>query len=77
MSVLDLSLLISVPSTTTEPEVSVSMPPRIFSTVVLPAPEGPTIITNCPLSISRLTPSQAFMALSPTLYVFTTSFNEI
>ena len=77
MSALGRSLLISVPSTVMEPEVSVSIPPRMLRTVVFPAPEGPTIITNCPLSMSRVTPSQAFIVLSPTLYVFTTSLREI
>ena len=38
------------PSSQTLPSSQLSMPPRIFSRVVLPAPEGPTMMQNSPLS---------------------------
>ena len=38
------------PSSQTLPSSQLSIPPRIFSRVVLPAPEGPTMIQNSPLS---------------------------
>ena len=45
---------ISTPSTSTCPEVALSIPPRMFSTVVFPAPLGPTTTTNSTLLISKL-----------------------
>ena len=41
------------------------MPPRMFSTVVLPAPEGPTMMTNSPLSMSKEMWSAAVIVTSP------------
>ena len=38
----------STPSTTTWPDVSVSSPPRILISVVLPEPEGPISATHSP-----------------------------
>ena len=48
------------------------MPPSIFSTVVLPAPEGPTMMANSPFSTVKSTPSTALMVTSPILYSFFT-----
>ena len=42
--------LTSRPSSQTWPSSQLSMPPRMFSKVVLPAPEGPTMMQNSPLS---------------------------
>ena len=52
------------PSTRISPEVAVSIPPRIFNTVVFPAPLGPTITTNSPFSMVKLIPSTAWMVIS-------------
>ena len=56
-----LSLDSSLPSTTTWPEVGTSNPPIMFSSVDLPLPEVPTIATNSPFSIERVTPSKALV----------------
>ena len=39
-------------STCTEPEVGLSTPPRMCSNVDLPLPDGPTMETNSPRSVS-------------------------
>ena len=41
------------------------LPPRMFSTVVFPAPLGPTITQNSPLSISKEILSAALIVTSP------------
>ena len=48
-------------STITLPEVGTSSPPIIFSSVDLPLPEVPTIATNSPFSMERVTPSKALV----------------
>ena len=53
VSCLLLNELISTPSTITCPLVALSIPPRIFNTVVFPAPLGPTMTTNSPSFISK------------------------
>ena len=65
MSSFELKPLITVLSTDMVPSVQVSMPPSIFSTVVLPAPDGPTIMQNSPLAIEKLIWSMAFMTIWP------------
>ena len=54
------------------PLVALSIPPNKFKIVVFPAPDGPTITTNSPLSILKSTPSEALISISPILYVFFT-----
>ena len=54
------------PSTVMVPLVQLSMPPKMFSTVVLPAPEGPTTTTNSPLSTVKEMSLTAVMVTSPT-----------
>src|SRR5438045_6676058 len=48
-----------MPSTTTRPAVSVSSPPRILISVVLPEPEGPIRATHSPAAILNETPFSA------------------
>ena len=48
------------------------MPPSMLSTVVLPAPEGPTMMVNSPLSTVKSTPSTALIVTSPIRYSFFT-----
>src|SRR4026209_2465221 len=60
----------SVPSTSTCPELGVSTPPRTRSRVDLPEPEGPTMATNSPFSTLKLTPSMALICVSPFPYTF-------
>ena len=49
----------SIPSIATVPEVGRSSVPMRLSRVDLPDPEGPTMATNSPRSIERLTPAHA------------------
>src|SRR3954466_15362119 len=60
----------SVPSTSTWPELGVSTPPRMCSSVDLPEPEGPTMATNSPFSTLKLTSSMALICVSPFPYTF-------
>src|SRR5262245_983469 len=60
----------SVPSTSTWPELGVSTPPRMCSSVDLPEPEGPTMATNSPFSTLKLTRSMALICVSPFPYTF-------
>jgi hypothetical protein len=53
----------SFPFTLILPEVGVSNPPIIFRSVDFPLPEVPTIATNSPSSMERVTPSSAFVIL--------------
>ena len=41
------------------------MPPSMLSTVVFPAPEGPTMTQNSPFSTKKLTWSAAAILCSP------------
>ena len=50
--------------------------PSIFSIVVFPAPDAPTITQNSPLLISKLTSFRACISTSPDLYVFFTFLNS-
>ena len=52
------------------PEVGVSSPPRIFSSVDLPEPEGPNRTTNSRSKMSRSILRSACTATSPMRYVF-------
>src|SRR5262249_14838737 len=61
---------ISVPSTSTWPELGVSTPPRMCSRVDLPEPEGPTMATNSPFSTLKLTSSMALICVSSFPYIF-------
>src|SRR5215216_219841 len=60
----------SVPSTSTWPELGVSTPPRMCSRVDLPEPEEPTMATNSPFSTLKLTSSRALTCVSPFPYTF-------
>ena len=55
----------STPSISTVPELGRSRVPMRLRSVDLPEPEGPTMATNSPSSISRLTPAQAATGGSP------------
>ena len=67
MSCFSLKSLTRTPSTRISPEVTLSMPPSMFRTVVLPAPEGPTITQNSPFLMVKFTPFAAFIIFSPIL----------
>src|SRR5262245_55345265 len=60
----------SMPSTSTWPELGVSTPPMMCSSVDLPEPEGPTMATNSPFSTLKLTPSMDLICVSPFPYTF-------
>src|SRR5215212_9121044 len=60
----------SVPSTSSWPELGVSTPPRMCSNVDLPEPEEPTMATNSPFSTLKLTSSRALICVSPFPYTF-------
>ena len=60
------------PSTHTLPLVAVSIPPRMFRTVVLPAPLGPTITANSPLEMLKLISSTAMIFTSFVPYILDT-----
>ena len=62
-----LKSTIFCPSTIIFPLVAVSNPPSKFNKVDFPAPDGPKITTNSPLSIFRLRLSKAFNSWSPLL----------
>ena len=52
------------------------MPPSMFRSVVLPAPEGPTTTTSSPRSMSNVIPSTAATSTSPIVYTLRTSRNS-
>ncbi|MDY5613717.1 MAG: hypothetical protein SPF27_00275 [Methanobrevibacter boviskoreani] len=54
------------------PELTWSNPPRRFSSVDLPDPDGPSITTNSPLSIVKFRSFTAFRTSSPFIYSFVT-----
>jgi hypothetical protein len=62
------------PFTHTSPDVGLSIPPMILSTVLFPEPLGPRTTTNSPLSTSKLMPSEALTFTWPIVYSFTISF---
>ena len=66
----------SRPSSTMEPDVGESMPPSMLRSVVLPAPEGPTMTTSSPRSMAKSMPSTAATCTSPIWYTFRTSQNS-
>ncbi len=70
-------LLMSLPSTRIVPPSEVSIPPRRFRTVVLPAPEAPTTTAKSPFSMVKSTPSTAVIVTSPIWYLFCTLLNSI
>ena len=53
------------------------MPPKIFSSVVLPAPEGPTMTQISPFSMIKLASCSACTDTSPVPYRFSTFSKEI
>jgi len=50
--------------------VGLSKPPKLFSKVDFPLPEGPSKTTSSPRKRSRSTPERACTAASPSPYVF-------
>jgi len=54
-----------VPSTSTVPLVGSSRPDMVFRSVVLPQPDGPTMQTNSPASISKERSPIARVAFGP------------
>ena len=77
ISFLSFNFVISFPSTITSPDVALSIPPNIFNVVVFPAPDGPTITTSSPFSISKFVLFNAFIVTSPILYSLTIFLNSI
>src|SRR5262249_49204082 len=69
---LSLRAPISCSPTKTAPDVGLSMQPMRLSSVVLPLPEGPTIMEKRCLGISKLIPLIAGTSTAPALYVLTT-----
>ena len=65
VSFLSSRAVISSPPIFTLPSVGVSMHPMMFSSVVFPLPEGPTIEMNPPSSTERSTPRRAWTTVSP------------
>ena len=59
VSLLSLRSLVESPAISTEPELGLSRQPIRFIIVDLPLPEGPTMATNSPRSITRSTPPNA------------------
>src|SRR5208283_769676 len=55
----------STPSTSTRPESACVSPPRIWSNVDFPLPDGPTIATNSPFSTAMETPRNAGTSTFP------------
>jgi len=55
----------STPSMMTLPSEFVSMPPRMLSTVDLPAPDDPRMIASSPRSMPKLTSLLAVIVMSP------------
>ena len=55
----------SLPSMITCPEVLASMPPRMLSTVDLPAPDAPRMMASSPCSMVKETLSLAVMVVDP------------
>ena len=49
----------------TSPEVGVSRAPIMFSRVLLPEPDSPTMATNSPLGTEKVTSFKACTAASP------------
>ena len=58
------------------PDEQASIPPNMFKSVVLPAPEGPTTTTSSPRSMSKVMPSTAATSTSPMRYTLRTSRNS-
>ena len=54
----------------TSPDVGTSSPPRMFRSVDLPEPEGPSSTTNSPAVRSKSTPRRASTRTSPISYTF-------
>jgi hypothetical protein len=67
LNLLSVYFEISSPSIFILPSVGVSIPPIRFSSVDFPAPEGPRITTNSPLSSSKSMFFSALNSLSPIL----------
>src|SRR6516225_1364126 len=69
---LSLRTPISCSPTKTVPDVGLSMQPTRLRSVVLPLPDGPTIMEKRCRGISRLIPLIAGTSTAPALYVLTT-----
>ena len=54
-----VSLAMSRPATNTSPDVGESMPPKMLSAVVLPAPDAPKMTASSPCSAWNVAPSSA------------------
>ena len=67
-----LKLEISLSFTVTSPEVGESIPPRMLSTVDLPAPLAPKMMVYFPSGMEKLTSSTARMVVLPMTYSRTT-----
>src|SRR5471032_2605189 len=65
-------VVISVPSTVTEPEVGLSRPERMCMRVDLPDPDGPMTAVSRPRATSTDTSRRAVTAVSPSPYCRTT-----
>ena len=65
VSSLSPSVVISVPATSTVPEVGLSSPARMCIRVDLPEPDGPMTAVSRALSMSTDTPRSASTAVSP------------
>ena len=61
----------------TVPDVAVSMPPKMLSAVVLPAPDAPRMTASSPRSTVKFAPSSALICDSPAPYVLTTLLNSM
>src|SRR5690348_14640346 len=70
---LSVILEVSRPAISTLPLVGRSSPPMMFSSVVLPEPEGPIRQTNSPGCTTRLTLTSARTISSPSLCSFQAS----
>ena len=68
VSASSLSVVISVPSTVTEPSLGLSSPARMCMSVDLPEPDGPITAVSLPRSISTDTSRSAVTAVSPSPY---------
>src|SRR5262249_50079686 len=69
---LSLRAAISCSPTKTAPDVGLSMHPMRFRSVVLPLPDGPTIMEKRCRGISKLIPLIAGTFTAPALYVLRT-----
>ncbi len=67
VSARSVSRRVSLPATSTEPDVGVSTQPIRLSSVVLPLPDGPAIDRNSPPRTSREMPRSAGTTTLPSV----------